>query len=150
MAKKKSEGNRHKGNKSSDKGVNKNLSKSMSDFSKKVNILFFLVFLFGLALAFMFLDLLDVYSSITSERQLKEELKKFYYDSPIGITKGGEVDEMAFVRARGMSAEYIKEKMGIASDFCVYVVDANDHLLRDEYGNPLLLCTDSEIESQFS
>ncbi len=149
MPKRKSNRKSSKANKSKDLFDDSD-SKDMKEFTSHVNILIFLVFLFGLALAFMFMDLLEMYSEITTEKELIEELKKFYYDSPIGITKEGKINETAFVIARGMSAEYIKQQMGIENDFCVFVVDANDKLLRDEFGNPLYLCTDPDIEDQFT
>jgi len=85
--------------------------------------------------------ILEIYSSRITERQLREELKQFYLNSPLGITENGNINIEAFKQVKEMSPHDIKEIMDVGVDFCVYVVDSNNNLLADEEGNPLSFCS---------
>jgi|GEM_PF-3627048 len=99
----------------------------------------FILLIFCLVLAIMLI--LEIYSSRITERQLREELKQFYLNSPLGITENGNINIEAFKQVKEMSPHDIKEIMDVGVDFCVYVVDSNNNLLADEEGNPLSFCS---------
>ncbi|MDK2908299.1 MAG: hypothetical protein PWQ87_757 [Candidatus Woesearchaeota archaeon] len=102
-------------------------------------IYLFILLIFCLVLAIMLI--LEIYSSRITERQLREELKQFYLNSPLGITENGNINIEAFKQVKEMSPQEIKEIMDVGVDFCVYVVDSNNNLLGDEEGNPLSFCS---------
>ncbi|MDI3473737.1 MAG: hypothetical protein PWR30_60 [Candidatus Woesearchaeota archaeon] len=129
-----------KNNTKKSKKSSKTKRKSNGHDAIEINkIYLFILLIFCLVLAIMLI--LEIYSSRITEMQLREELKQFYLNSPLGITENGNINPDAFRQVKEMSPEEIKEIMGIGLDFCVYVVDSNNNLLADEEGNPLSFCT---------
>jgi len=128
------------------KGKNgKNVSFSPSNFEinqtehKKINSYFLIIFIIGIIIALLFYEISIILNQ--SPEKERERLFNRFFSKDVGLVVNDNLNVSVLIEARTNDAEILRERLGTDQDFCILILDAEDHIIYDEKGEPLYVCT---------
>jgi hypothetical protein len=106
---------------------------------KKINSYFLIIFVVGIIIVFLFYESSTILNQ--SPEKKREQLFNKFYSKELGLVVEDKLNVSALIEARIDDALILKEKLKTDEDFCILILDSEDHIIYDEMGEPLYVCT---------